>query len=849
MSFKSAYSNFNSKRLLSKYSQGAKAVDKLKPKSQALSDEELRAEFLLLNTSNISQKLYWAFALVREACHRALGLHPHLVQIIGGLCLYDGRLAEMKTGEGKTLTIVAPAAVLSQVYGKTIHIVTANSYLARRDAELMKPVYEFLGLTNASIYESQSVEEKKNAYSSNIVYGVGHEFGFDYLKDNLASDLDQVVQSELFAAIVDEVDSILIDEAKTPMIISAAAQDISFEMSLLSAIVEKTIPSEHFIINIQKNEASFTERGYDFIEEELVGHKLINNLKDLYTPSKLYYLTLLNNLLKAHVFLKRGRDYIVENNEILLVDLGTGRKMHGRRLQEGLHEALEAKEKLFINRGTLARASITYQNFFNMYQKLSGLSGTALTDYDEFVEVYGLVTCEVPPNRPVARLVNPDLMYQTRIEKFNAAIDIIIEKTKINPDQPILLGTGSIRDAMVLDSLLTQKGIVHNLLTAADIEKEAHIIANAGKPGKITLATNMAGRGTDIILGGEKPSLEEDVKQWEDDKEKVKKAGGLFVLVTERNALRRVDNQFAGRSARQGDPGEVQFLLSLEDDLFIQFNSSKLMQFSQKVNISGGVGGKLVNSFITSAQLKSEEQGAASRKELTKLDSVLVDQREFVFGLRKTLLKIKKDNENFSLDSIIEESIPFWFSRQTVNPFEIDYVKLKQDFAADFSIDAPFLKWSLVEDMDEEVLEKELINFIKKYFHEKQNILKEKNIHIEAIMLQLVDDGWTHHLTNLNELRTALSLKQHAGLNPVFQFHKDAFDMFNSFLKHLNLNVLSEVGHLIKQAINGNETIYRKAVTPDQMYALAAEKRWITRNEYCPCNSGKKFKICHGRLK
>lgn len=849
MSFKSAYSNFNSKRLLSKYSQGAKEVESLKSKSQALTDEELKKEFLLLNTSNIASKLYWGFALVREACKRTTGLFPHTVQVIGGLCLYDGKLAEMRTGEGKTLTIVAPAALLSQVHKKPVHVVTANSYLAQRDADLMKPIYEFLGLTCAAIYESQSIEEKKNVYASNVVYGVGHEFGFDYLKDNLATDLSQVVQSELFAAIVDEVDSILIDEAKTPMIISSQAQDISYEMSALSAIVEKTVPGEHFTVNIQKNEAAFTEKGYDYIESLLVRDGLTKSAKELYTPAKLYYLTLLNNLLRAHVFLRKGRDYIIENNEILLVDIGTGRKMYGRRLQDGLHEALEAKEKVFINRGNLAKASITYQNFFNMYQRLAGLSGTALTDADEFSEVYGLITCEIPPNKPVARIVNPDLMYQTRMDKFNAAIAIVLDKIKNNPNQPILLGTGSVRDAMVLDSLLTHKGIEHNLLTAANIEKEAHIIANAGKPGAITLATNMAGRGTDIILGGEKPASEDDLKSWEQDKEKVKNAGGLFVLVTERNVLRRVDNQFAGRSARQGDPGEVQFLLSLEDDLFTQFSSSKLMQFSQKVDISGGVGGKLVNKFIVAAQVKAEEQGAASRKELTKLDSVLIGQRDVIFGLRKNLLKIKAEQSNFSLTPLIEESIPSWVQSKVDDPFQIDFVTLKKEFSNDFSIEAPFLKWSLMDDIDDKKLISELTSFMKKYFEEKQEILKEKDIHVETLMLQILDEGWTHHLTNLDELRTALNLKQHSNLNPVFQFHKDAFDMFNSFLKFLNINVLSEVGHLIKQASAGEKTIYRKAITPDQLYALEAEKRWIHRNENCPCNSGKKFKLCHGRLK
>ena len=853
MDVSSLYTRARSARSLGTARKTLAAITKLEPELKALSDAQLAQRFLALASRPAKDRVVEGFAIVRETSDRVLGLRQFDVQLIGGLALLSGKLAEMRTGEGKTLTIVAPAAVLA-LDGKGLHVVTANAYLAQRDAELMRPVYEALGLSVAFVHEGQSVEEKKAAYLSHITYGVGHEFGFDYLKDNLASDRSGQVQRGLHAAIVDEVDSILIDEARVPLIISAHAADVSESVQAIDRAVALLIPGEHLQANLKEQQVTLTEAGYHAVELSLVGAGLLKTPEALYEPRNLPLVRRIHSAAKAYGLFRKDRDYVINNGEIVLVDIGTGRTMPGRRFEDGLHEALEAKEGVRIQPGSMTRATITYQNFFGMYSLLAGLTGTALTEADEFAEIYNLETVAIPTNRPVQRRLREDIVYLTKNEKFAAAAAEIARRQSLG--QPVLVGCATIRDAEVMSKLLTTNGVSHEVLTAKHLEREAHIIAQAGRLGAVTVATNMAGRGTDILLGGEKPSrdefLDDDtfstaMAEWKKEREAVLAAGGLFVLGTERNGLRRVDNQLGGRSGRQGDPGEVQFMLSLEDELLRVFGKDGRMGLVRRmVEASGSaLSGKHVAAMVTSAQKKFEGQGFDARRSLMKYDSVLASQRQAVYALREHLL------DGGAMDhcrGVVVDAIQNWATRWLdVNslPEQWDTGSAKKDLAEQFGLSLPLVGWVYKEELEREEIVARIIEAAEKHF-DAQNLTDEA---CRAVVFEVYTDMWTEHLTALDELRQASGLKQHTGLNPVYQYGREAFELFKAFEQATCVEITSRLLNVARQeeqAALAEEAAKKHAA--DARVAIESELRWVRRNDPCPCNSGKRYRECHGKL-
>ncbi len=855
MRFADLYTRWRSRSALSSFQAQVARMGALEPELKTLSDSQLRDRFQALATRPIAERMVPGFALVREASRRTLGLRQFDVQLIGGLVLAAGKLAEMRTGEGKTLTIVAPASVLA-LDGKGVHVVTSNDYLAQRDAEAMRPVYELLGLSVQALRPEQSVAEKQAAYGAHITYGVGHEFGFDYLRDNMARDTGSVVQRALHAAIVDEIDSILIDEARVPLIMSGRDTDVVDVVSRIDRVVRTLQAGSDFEVRLKERDAALTEHGYARAERGLVEQGLVESSADLYAPRNLWVARRLHAAVRAYALYRRDRDYVVEGGALVLVDTGTGRKMHGRRMQDGLHEALEAREGLPVMPGSLTRASVSYQNFFSLYGTLSGLTGTALTEADEFSEIYGLETVVVPTNRPIQRVEAEDLVFLTKAAKFEAAIERVCERHAAG--QPVLLGCATIRDAEVLDALLTKNGLAHEMLTAKHIEREAHVIAQAGRPGAITVATNMAGRGTDIMLGGEKPSpehfeskdaFEEALATWSQARERVLEAGGLYVLGTERNGIRRVDNQLAGRSGRQGDPGQVQFFMSLEDELLKVFGLSKQLTMVRELaqRSGGALGGASIRSLVISSQRRVEGQGFDARRELMKYDKPLADQRLAVYGLRRTLLEHPEAVEAF-VQSSVRDAVQGWLERTVdiaLMPEQWDAAALKKGLLTQFGLNVPVLRWVTKDELEGPAI-------VARIHEAAQALLAESTLDLdqrkEAVFAAL-DEQWTAHLTALDELRQSVSLKGHTGLNPLFQFGKDAFDLFKDFEFEVSLDVASRV---LPTPAAKERTASEQALTlarqAEQRVAEALDARWVLRNDACPCGSGKKFKFCHGKL-
>lgn len=849
MNFLAGYFKLTSKKILARADKVAQESLGLEAKAKNLTDAQLREEFQALRQAALQKRYSWGFALVREAARRTIGLAHYRVQLLAGLVLLDGKLAEMKTGEGKTLTITAPAAVLA-LEGKGVHVVTANEYLARRDAELMRPVYEKLGLTVSFIAAEQTTAEKKAAYACDITYGVGSEFGFDYLRDQIAYSLDEQVQRGHFAAIIDEVDTILIDEARTPLIISAPAPDASGIVLTMDACVRKMRADEHFTVKLKEREVQMLDAGYHLAEQFLVEQGLLQKGADLYAPARLAWVNRLHAALKAHVLFRKDRDYVVHNGAVVLIDEGTGRKMEGRRLQDGLHEAIEAKEGVAISPGTVVKAMTTYQNYFAKYQRLAGLTGTAITEAEEFAEIYNLDTVVIPTNRPVRRVHHEDLVYLTKAQKFEAAVQIALEHSKRG--QPVLVGCGSVRDAEVLDRMFSRMNVPHETLTAKFIEREAHIIANAGLPGTITIATNMAGRGTDIMLGGEKPAADDAaaLASWQQRHDQVVAAGGLFVLGTERNGIRRVDNQLAGRAGRQGDPGEVQFLLSLEDDLLKAFGQAKSLEMARAYlrESNSALGGKTVKSLIDRAQKSFESEGFAARKTLMMLDKVQAEQRDAVYALRRELLT---NGAQVYAHNMVLEALEHWLNaNMPVDSFAEtwDALSLRAEIQSIFGVEVPLLRWA------EQHEAKEIRHLVTNEIEAKvQSRLEELGERATPLVLSALDELWVEHLQALEELRKNFHFKTKTGLNPVFQYGRDAFELFSEFQKNLALTLAqrilveslasesSETEHAVLPAVS-------HILTPEQKVALALEKHWVRRNDPCPCESGKRFKECHGKL-
>ena len=834
-----------------------------------------------------------AFANCREAAKRTLGLRAFDVQLVGGIFLHRGNISEMKTGEGKTLVATFPA-YLNALVGKGVHIVTVNDYLAKRDAEWMSKVYTALGMTTGVVYPQQEDEEKLEAYSCDITYATNNELGFDYLRDNMKPSIDQIAQKHHYFAIVDEVDSILVDEARTPLIISGPAQD----RSELYIQIDKLIPNleeNHFTIDEKSRNVTFTDEGNDFLELQLRKRDLLPDTQSLYDPESTTVVHHVNQGLRAHKLFSKDKDYIVRDKQVVLIDEFTGRMMSGRRLSDGLHQAIEAKEGCDIQPENVTLASVTFQNYFRLYEKLSGMTGTAATEADEFMEIYKLGVLEIPTNVPITRVDADDRVYRTAKEKYAAIVEEVKEAN--SNGQPVLLGTTSIEKSELLSSLLKDSGVKHNVLNARQHEQEAAIVADAGKFGAVTIATNMAGRGTDIQLGGnmemqvldalkDKPQSNPELirktieEKHSKNKKQVLKAGGLFVLASERHESRRIDNQLRGRSGRQGDPGKTCFFLSLEDDLMRIFGSERLDKVLSTLGMEEGeaIIHPWVNKSLERAQSKVEARNFDIRKQLLKFDDVMNDQRIAIFEQRLDIMRAEDQTEiiddmrNDVIDDLINVHIP-----PKSYPDQWDLNGLKDAVKEGINLDLPIDDWANEEGVDDELLTERIEDAANSMMADKTKAFgKEAMQQVEKqLLLQTIDTKWREHLITLEHLRSVVGFRGYAQRDPLNEYKNEAFQLFERLLNGLRYDVTKQLSIVrpltdaerkamiakfldeqkkptetsktaSSQAIKSNSSMPLGAKTPpDQM-----PKGWQAtgRNESCPCGSGKKFKHCHGRL-
>ena len=834
-----------------------------------------------------------AFANCREAAKRALGLRAFDVQLLGGIFLHRGNISEMKTGEGKTLVATFPA-YLNALVGKGVHIVTVNDYLAKRDADWMSKVYTALGMTTGVVYPQQGDEEKLEAYSCDITYATNNELGFDYLRDNMKPSIDQIAQKHHYFAIVDEVDSILVDEARTPLIISGPAQD----RSELYIKIDKLIPTleeMHFTIDEKSRNVTFTDEGNDFLELQLRERDLLPENQSLYDPESTTVVHHVNQGLRAHKLFTKDKDYIVRDKQVVLIDEFTGRMMSGRRLSEGLHQAIEAKEGCEIQPENVTLASVTFQNYFRLYEKLSGMTGTAATEADEFMEIYKLGVLEIPTNKPVTRSDEDDRVYRTAKEKYEAIVKEVKEANK--KGQPVLLGTTSIEKSELLSDLLKKSGIKHNVLNARQHEQEAYIVANAGKFNAVTIATNMAGRGTDIQLGGnlemeilealeKKPKSKPDQirktieEKHSKEKDQVLEAGGLFVLASERHESRRIDNQLRGRSGRQGDPGKTCFFLSLEDDLMRIFGSERLDKVLSTLGMEEGeaIIHPWVNKSLERAQSKVEARNFDIRKQLLKFDDVMNDQRIAIFEQRLDIMRaddqteIIDDMRNDVIDDLINIHIP-----PKSYPDQWDLDGLKGALRDGMNLDLPIKDWANEEGVDDELLTQRIEDAANSMMAEKTKAFgKEAMQQVEKqLLLQTIDTKWREHLITLEHLRSVVGFRGYAQRDPLNEYKNEAFQLFERLLNGLRYDVtkqLSMVRPLTDEerkamvakfldeqkklqvapkientkTTKSNSKLRLGAKTPPEQMPTGWQS--TGRNEICPCGSGKKFKHCHGRL-
>ncbi|MDA0720097.1 MAG: preprotein translocase subunit SecA [Proteobacteria bacterium] len=866
-------------------------INALEPQFQALSDDDLRAksqEFRdrALKGESLDALLPEAFANCREAARRALGLRAFDTQLLGGIFLHQGNIAEMKTGEGKTLVATFPA-YLNALTGKGVHIVTVNDYLARRDAEWMSKVYGALGMTTGVVVPEQGEADKKAAYACDVTYATNNELGFDYLRDNMKSELDQMYQRYHNFAIVDEVDSILIDEARTPLIISGPAQDRSEMYAAINKVIPDILP-EHYTLDEKARQATFTEEGNDFLEEMLSALGLLPDGQTLYDPESATLVHHVSQALRAHVLFTREKDYIVRDDQVVLIDEFTGRMMTGRRLSDGLHQAIEAKEGVGIKPENVTLASVTFQNYFRLYDKLGGMTGTAATEADEFREIYNLGVVEVPTNRPVARADEHDQVYRTAKEKFDGVVAEI--KQAHAKGQPILVGTTSIEKSEFLAGLLRAEGITFNVLNARQHEQEAQIVADAGKLNAVTIATNMAGRGTDIQLGGNvemrvlqalatdpqadpealRARIEAEVA---DEKEKVKAAGGLFVLATERHESRRIDNQLRGRSGRQGDPGRSTFFLSLEDDLMRIFGSERLEKVLSGLGMKEGeaIVHPWVNKSLERAQAKVEARNFDIRKQLLKFDDVMNEQRKVVFSQRREIMEsadladVVKDMRDQVIDDLVTIHMP---PKSYADQWDAE--GLQADVVAHLGLELPVVDWAAEEGVDDDVMRERLEEAADKYMGEKADAFGAETMrNVEKqILLKTIDEKWREHLLTLEHLRSVVGMRGYAQRDPLNEYKTEGFQLFEKLLDSLRTDVtkkLSQIRPMSKEEQERMIAQFRQqqaAAAAMAAPAMAAPEgardgfdendlaTWGNpgRNDLCPCGSGKKFKHCHGRI-
>ena len=882
-------------RLIKQYRRKCDAINKLEPAMQALSDEELKAktqEFRdrIAKGATTDELLPEAFAVVREASVRVLGMRHFDVQLIGAMVLNDGKIAEMRTGEGKTLTATL-AVYLNALPGKGCHVVTVNDYLASRDADWMGRLYNWLGLSVGKILSNQNNEEKRAAYASDITYGTNNEFGFDYLRDNMEYDVAARRQRPLYYAIVDEVDSILIDEARTPLIISGPADDntelyraVNDIPPLLTRQAEEKGEGDYWV-DEKAHQVYLSEAGHEHLEQILSERGLVQQGESLYAPKNIILMHHLNAALRAHTLFHRDQHYVVQNGEIVIVDEFTGRLMPGRRWSEGLHQAVEAKEGVKIQQENQTMASITFQNFFRMYGKLSGMTGTADTEAYEFQDIYGLETVVVPTHRKMVRIDEQDKVYRTVNEKYRAIIDDV--KACYERRQPVLLGTTSIENSELLSSMLTKEGIPHNVLNAKQHDREAQIVLEAGRPGVVTIATNMAGRGTDIVLGGginkavdairadetlteeqREAKIAEVKAEWQKLHDIVVEAGGLRIIGSERHESRRIDNQLRGRAGRQGDPGSSCFYLSMEDQLLRIFGGDRMRAIADKLRLEEGeaIESKMLTRMIESAQRKVEGRNYDIRKQLLEFDDVQNDQRHEIYGLRNQILESEDISELVKnlREGLFTDLFRAYVPAETVEE-QWDLDGLQTKLAGEFGIVIDFKQ---LLDSNDQFTDDDLLEALLKQA-EAQYVEKEQMVGHEAftgfarsILLQILDQLWRQHISALEALRQGIYLRGYAQKQPKQDYKREAFNMFEQLLDQIRetlVRVLMQVQINVKPAEEPAQQQPVEEPAPAEATGSALENMpkeeldpalfaHVGRNDPCPCGSGRRFKDCHGRL-
>ncbi|MDM5140834.1 preprotein translocase subunit SecA [Aeromonas bestiarum] len=880
-----------------------KQINAMEPQFEALSDSELQAKTAeyrqrLEQGETLEQLLPEAFATVREASRRVFGMRHFDVQLIGGMVLNSNRIAEMKTGEGKTLTATLPA-YLNALSGRGVHVVTVNDYLAKRDAEANRPLFTFLGMTVDCNVPGMDASQKRDAYAADITYGTNNEFGFDYLRDNMAFSPEQRVQRPLNYALVDEVDSVLIDEARTPLIISGPAEDSSALYIQVNKLIPELIKQDkedteeytgegHYTVDEKNRQALLTENGQIFVEELLKREGLLAEEDSLFSATNISLLHHVNAGLRAHTLFERNVDYIVQKDEIVIVDEHTGRTMPGRRWSDGLHQAVEAKEGVKIQNENQTLASITFQNYFRLYDKLAGMTGTADTEAFEFQQIYGLDTVVIPTNKPMVRKDMGDLVYLTANEKYAAIIEDI--RQCVAKGQPVLVGTVSIENSELLSGILTKEEIPHKVLNAKFHAMEAEIVAQAGQLGAVTIATNMAGRGTDIVLGGnwqaeiaqlENPSDEQisEIKAaWQIRHDAVLAAGGLHIIGTERHESRRIDNQLRGRSGRQGDPGSSRFYLSMEDTLMRIFASDRVTGMMKKLGMEEGeaIEHPWVTKAIENAQRKVEGRNFDIRKSLLEFDDVANDQRKVVYEQRNELLDTNDISDTIHVirddvyGAVIDEYIP----PQSLEEMW-DVPGLEARLKADFALDLPLQQWLAEDDKlyEEKLRERILEEATKLYAHKQEMVGIDVLRNFEkAVMLQTLDGLWKEHLAAMDHLRQGIHLRGYAQKNPKQEYKRESFDLFTQMLETLKRDVVSILSrvqvqgrdvealeeqqrqqaeaapHTYTHAAAESQLADEEAAAEEGHTTFVRDEQKVGRNDPCPCGSGKKYKHCHGQL-
>lgn len=880
----------SNERIVKKLKKTVKTINALEPKYQALRDEDFKKiteDFRteLKNCKTVDDILPEVFAAAREVAKRSLGLRPFDVQLMGGMVLNANQIAEMKTGEGKTLTALLPC-YLNALSGEGVHVVTVNDYLARRDCDWSRPFYSFFGMTVGVNVPGMSPEEKRAAYACDVTYGTNNEFGFDYLRDNMAYTAEQRVQRKLHYALVDEVDSVLIDEARTPLIISGASENDSKLYYAVDKLIPNLVYQEKedtedytgegdYTLDLKLRQAYLTERGQIKIEKLLISAGLMPEGDKLFSSSHIVLLHHVMAALRARTLFKRDVDYVVDNGQIVIIDEHTGRKMQGRRWSDGLHQAIEAKEGCEVRAENQTLASITFQNYFRMYQKLAGMTGTADTEAYEFQQIYGLRTVVLPTNKPMIRKDLPDLIYLTEDQKYRAIIEDI--KKTVAAGRPVLVGTISIENSEKLSKLLDDLKIPHQVLNAKFHEMEAHIVAQAGRPGTVTIATNMAGRGTDIVLGGnlqadiaalgEDPSAE-DVervkKEWAERHDAVVKSGGLHIIGSERHESRRIDNQLRGRAGRQGDPGSSRFYLSMDDNLMKLFGSEKLKNFMKRMGMDDGqpLEHKFITRAIESAQRKVETRNFDIRKSLLEYDDVANQQRKVIYEERNALLDGEDIHE--TVDNIFSDVINGVIDKY-IEPNSLSeswkLEELEQRLLGNFLISCPVREWMKENDkLVESDIREKIVAEAKAAYAKKCELIGEENRkNLEkSIMLQCIDNLWKEHLAAMDYMRQGIGLQGYAQKNPKSEYKIASFNLFSEMLENLKFQVVSLLCRVQvrlrdpeQEKAEAEQKAASDAQAEDEEKMREQAKLYagmhIGRNDPCPCGSGKKFKNCHGK--